>query len=205
MTDTDTSTGPETEETIIAEFSGCLPLAPLDEALMMTTGIVVAYVSNNHIGMSDLPSLIRLTYNALKTVGEGVNYQPAAAAAPLVPAVPVKKSITPDYIVCLEDGRQMKSLKHPSSIAPAGTSRPTTRWWRRTTRPRAPRSRRAWASATSAGRRPPPSPCRPQPSVQNAKRPGPIRKAGHRAVEDPLGKKVHHHEHTYRDCASARC
>jgi predicted transcriptional regulator len=111
MTDTDTSTGPETEETIIAEFSGCLPLAPLDEALMMTTGIVVAYVSNNHIGMSDLPSLIRLTYNALKTVGEGVNYQPAAAAAPLVPAVPVKKSITPDYIVCLEDGRQMKSLK----------------------------------------------------------------------------------------------
>jgi len=107
----DANTRPETEESIMEGLATFQPIAPLNEELMMTTGIVVAYVSNNHVALSDLPSLIRLTYNALKIVGECVRCESTAEAAPLVPAVWVKRSITPDYIVCLEDGKKFKSLK----------------------------------------------------------------------------------------------
>ena len=71
--------------------------------------IVKAYVSNNHVPRDDLPSLIAIVFDALKfdTPAEA----PPVEAQPLVPAVPIKKSITPDYIVCLEDGKQFKSLK----------------------------------------------------------------------------------------------
>ena len=71
--------------------------------------IVKAYVSNNHVPRDDLPSLISIVFDALKFDSPSEAAQ--AEAAPLVPAVPVKKSVTPDYIVCLEDGKQFKSLK----------------------------------------------------------------------------------------------
>ena len=71
--------------------------------------IVAAYVSKNSVQVADLPALIISVHQSLATLG-----QPQAAAeapADLKPAVPVKKSVTPDYIVCLEDGRKFKSLK----------------------------------------------------------------------------------------------
>lgn len=71
--------------------------------------IVKAYVSNNHVPRDDLPGLIGIVFDALKFDTPADAAQ--AEAAPLVPAVPVKKSVTPDYIVCLEDGKQFKSLK----------------------------------------------------------------------------------------------
>lgn len=71
--------------------------------------IVKAYVSNNHVPRDDLPSLIAIVFDALKFDTPAETQQ--VEAQPLVPAVPVKKSITPDYIVCLEDGKQFKSLK----------------------------------------------------------------------------------------------
>ena len=74
----------------------------------LATDIVSAYVSNNSVGAGDLPSLIKEVYGALSRVQNGEATAPAEAAKP---AVPVKKSITPDYIVCLEDGKQFKSLK----------------------------------------------------------------------------------------------
>jgi predicted transcriptional regulator len=70
--------------------------------------IVSAFVSNNSIPMTDLPSLIGNVHSALRKVASGNVEQPREE---LRPAVPVKKSITPDYIVCLEDGRKFKSLK----------------------------------------------------------------------------------------------
>jgi predicted transcriptional regulator len=71
------------------------------------TGIVSAYVRNNTVDMDDLPDLIRSVHAALQDL---VN--PAAAAPePPKPAVPVKKSIYKDYLVCLEDGLKFKSLK----------------------------------------------------------------------------------------------
>jgi predicted transcriptional regulator len=70
--------------------------------------IVSAYVSNNSVPASDLPALLGDVHSALVRVSSG-----AVAAAPEVakPAVPPKKSITNDYLVCLEDGRKFKSLK----------------------------------------------------------------------------------------------
>ncbi len=74
----------------------------------LATDIVSAYVSNNSVGAGDLPTLIKDVYGALSRVQNGEAATPAEAAKP---AVPVKKSITPDYIICLEDGKQFKSLK----------------------------------------------------------------------------------------------
>ena len=74
----------------------------------MTADIVAAYVSNNDVKPEDLASLIRTTYDALGGVATGKAQEVPVA---LVPAVSVKKSITADYLTCLEDGRKFKSLK----------------------------------------------------------------------------------------------
>ena len=79
----------------------------LGEVLEMTTEIVSAYVSNNSVEAADLPSLIERVHGALvaRTAGSPVS-------APVAdPAVPVKKSIASDHIVCLECGRKLKTLK----------------------------------------------------------------------------------------------
>ena len=70
--------------------------------------IVSAYVTNNSVAAGDMPTLINEVHSALLRVGSGV-----AAPAPEAPkpAVPAKKSVTGDFIVCLEDGRKFKSLK----------------------------------------------------------------------------------------------
>jgi predicted transcriptional regulator len=74
----------------------------------LTANIVSAYVSNNSVASSDIPSLIGQVHSALLRVSSG---QAEAPAEPLKPAVPVKRSVTSDYIVCLEDGKKFKSLK----------------------------------------------------------------------------------------------
>lgn len=79
-----------------------------DNLIDLTADIVSAYVSNNTVASSDLAGLINEVYNALqRTSGSTVEPEPE----PLRPAVPVKKSVTPDYIICLEDGKKFKSLK----------------------------------------------------------------------------------------------
>lgn len=74
----------------------------------LTAEIVSAYVGNNTTPASELPALIGQIHAALVRVAEG---QPPAATAPAKPAVPIKKSLTAEYIVCLEDGKKFKSLK----------------------------------------------------------------------------------------------
>ena len=76
------------------------------EELTMATTIVSAYVSKNRVLPNELPELIATVHQALKE--NGAQDQ---AAKSLEPAVPVKKSVKPDYIVCLEDGRKLKMLK----------------------------------------------------------------------------------------------
>jgi predicted transcriptional regulator len=74
----------------------------------LTAEIVSAYVSNNTVPAGDIPALINQVHNALSRVsGKGGE----AASEALKPAVSLKKSITPEYIVCLEDGKKFKSLK----------------------------------------------------------------------------------------------
>jgi predicted transcriptional regulator len=78
------------------------------EIIEMTADIVSAYVGNNSVAAADLPSLIQNVHRALS----GVTSVPEPVdISPKEPAVPVKRSITPDYLICLEDGRKFKSLK----------------------------------------------------------------------------------------------
>ena len=79
--------------------------------VVLTADIVAAYVSNNPVPAAELGHLIGSIHGALIQVGTGRVAPQAAAAEPLQPAVPIKKSIQPDYLVCLEDGKQMKMLK----------------------------------------------------------------------------------------------
>jgi predicted transcriptional regulator len=74
----------------------------------LTATIVSAYVSNNSVPAQDLSALINQVHTALTRVSSG---QGDVASEPLKPAVSVKKSITADYIICLEDGKKFKSLK----------------------------------------------------------------------------------------------
>ncbi len=78
------------------------------EITEMTAEIVSAYVSNNAIATADIPNLIQSVYRALSSVTTSAE---AVEAAPREPAVPVRRSITPDFLICLEDGRKFKSLK----------------------------------------------------------------------------------------------
>jgi len=78
------------------------------ELLEMTADIVSAYVGNNTVAASELPGLIASIHAALSQVSSDVVEAPPE---PKEPAVPVRKSITPDYLICLEDGRKFKSLK----------------------------------------------------------------------------------------------
>jgi predicted transcriptional regulator len=80
--------------------------ASTTEMLELTTEIVAAHVGNNPVAVSDLPGLIQDVYKTLVSVGT----EPASPERPK-PAVPVKKSVYPDYIVCLEDGKKLKMLK----------------------------------------------------------------------------------------------
>ena len=74
----------------------------------LTADIVSAYVSNNSVQVTDLPALIGDVHRALTNTQMGLN---EPEPEPLKPAVNPKKSIFPDYIVCLEDGKKFKSLK----------------------------------------------------------------------------------------------
>ena len=78
-----------------------------DELLTLTTEIVAAHVSNNTVAVSDLPQLIEQVYKTLSGVGGAGETQPERPQ----PAVTIKKSVTPDFIVCLEDGKKLKMLK----------------------------------------------------------------------------------------------
>ena len=79
---------------------------PAPDVLGLTAQIVSAHVSNNAVTADSLPSLITEVYRTLANVGK----DPVAPDKPQ-PAVPVKKSVMPDYIICLEDGKKLKMLK----------------------------------------------------------------------------------------------
>lgn len=86
-------------------------IADKSELLALTAEIVAAHVSNNRLEASELPALIRQVYGTLAGIGNGEGTAAAKAAERPAPAVAVKKSVMPDYIVCLEDGKKLKMLK----------------------------------------------------------------------------------------------
>ena len=76
------------------------------ELLELTSEIVAAHVSNNTLAVNDLPQLIKDVYFTLANVDENQGFPER-----LNPPVSIKKSVTPDFIVCLEDGKKLKMLK----------------------------------------------------------------------------------------------
>lgn len=81
--------------------------ADTTEILRLATEIVAAYVSNNAMSANDLPGMIRTVHTTLANL----DHAASAQESDLTPAVPVKKSVTADYIICLEDGKKLKMLK----------------------------------------------------------------------------------------------
>lgn len=81
------------------EFAG-------DQKVDLVAKIVSAYVSHNPVQAAELPALIRSVFNTLSSLAEAPTEEP-----PQKPAVPVRKSVTDQYIICLEDGRKYKSLR----------------------------------------------------------------------------------------------
>ncbi len=77
-----------------------------NELLALTADIVASHVANNVVPVADLPQLIQQVYGALAGVGSGAGIHEKPT-----PVVSIKRSITPDYIVCLEDGKKLKMLK----------------------------------------------------------------------------------------------
>jgi predicted transcriptional regulator len=79
-----------------------------EELLRMTADVVAAYVKNNTLPTAQLTEVINAVYSSLRGLeGKSVEAKPEA----LRPAVPIRKSITPDYLICLEDGKKLKMLK----------------------------------------------------------------------------------------------
>ena len=78
------------------------------DLLTLTTDLVAAHVSNNAVAVADLPQLVREVYMTLSQLGA---MERAAVSDLPEPAVPIQKSITPDFLICLEDGKQLKMLK----------------------------------------------------------------------------------------------
>ena len=77
-----------------------------EEMLKMTTSVVSAYVGNNSLPPTQIPDVIKTVYGSLTSLGRAGGGRDLPR-----PAVPIRRSITPDYIVCLEDGRKLKMLK----------------------------------------------------------------------------------------------
>lgn len=75
--------------------------------LELAVDIVAGFVGHNTVAAADLPGLIETVYGTLSKLG----LEPESLVDDLKPAVPIKRSVTSDYIVCLEDGRKFKSLK----------------------------------------------------------------------------------------------
>jgi predicted transcriptional regulator len=83
---------------------------PPSNTLDMTAEMVAAFVSNNSVPSSGLPALIQTIHDALTHLSTGAA-SPAAKEEAKEPAVPIRKSIAPDYLICLDDGKKFKSLK----------------------------------------------------------------------------------------------
>ncbi len=79
-----------------------------NDMLQMTTRVVAAYVGNHNVAETQIPEVIKSVYSSLARLTDAAD---GASEPKLKPAVPVGKSITPDYLVCLEDGKKMKMLK----------------------------------------------------------------------------------------------
>ena len=143
----------------------------VDENLVRTSEIVAAFVANNAIGASDLPGLIGNVYSALG----GLDQPVVGPTVELVPAVSIKKSVTPDFIVCLDDGKKFKSMKRHLAGLGMTPDEYRTKWGLPSDYPMAApnytATRSALAISSGLGRKPAPVEATPKPKRNSAKTP----------------------------------
>jgi predicted transcriptional regulator len=142
--------------------------------VVLTAQIVAAFLSNNAVTIADLPNVIQLVHRALVSTTAPAS---AAVVEKPVPAISIKKSVTPDYIVCLEDGKKLKMLKrHIFSTYGLTPDAYRTRWGLPSDYPMTASNyaaqRSALAKSAGLGRKPAPAV-----EVAPAKRPGRPKKA----------------------------
>ena len=82
----------------------------MPDSVELAAEVVAAYVSNNPLPKSDLPDLILAVHSSLEGLRRGPE-RPLPHAEAKSPAVPIRRSLTPDYLICLEDGKRFKSLR----------------------------------------------------------------------------------------------
>jgi predicted transcriptional regulator len=78
--------------------------------------IVSAFVAHNSLPWAELPAMIQSVHTALANISSGVETPSAAESVAPAPAVTVRKSVTPDYLICLDDGRKFKSLRRHLAV-----------------------------------------------------------------------------------------
>ncbi|MGO4728360.1 MULTISPECIES: MucR family transcriptional regulator [unclassified Inquilinus] len=98
----------------MSELGSIAQNANTDEARRLTAQIVSAHVAHNNVAQTDLPALIAQVYGALTGLGRAA--EPEAPSRP-EPAVSIRKSVTPEFLICLEDGKKLKMLKRHLSSA----------------------------------------------------------------------------------------
>ena len=134
------------------------------EILALTAEIVAAYVGNNTVAASEVAALIQTVFD---TLGRLVTDEPAVSQA-LIPAVPIRRSVTDDHIVCLEDGKKLKMLKRHLMTDHGMTPQDyRAKWGLRSDYPMVAPSysvqRQALAKQIGLGRKPVPAPPAPEP------------------------------------------
>ena len=80
------------------------------DSVELAAEVVAAFISNNPLPRGELPALIQAVHSAVERLGKGPESAPPQVEMKS-PAVPIRKSVTPDYLICLEDGKQFKSLR----------------------------------------------------------------------------------------------
>ena len=99
------------------------------DLLALTTEIVAAHVSNSTLPPSDIPALIERVYKTMAGLG-GESHTALANSERPQPSVPIRKSVMPDYIICLEDGKKLKMLKrHLKTAYKMTPEQYRERWW----------------------------------------------------------------------------
>ena len=96
------------------------------DVLRLTAKSISAHVGNNQVAVAALPELIQSVHRSLATAGTA---EPTPAPTPLTPAVPVRRSVFPDHLVCLEDGKKLKMLKRYLQVRHAMTPQQYREKW----------------------------------------------------------------------------
>jgi predicted transcriptional regulator len=149
------------------------------QLLSLTTEIVASFAGNHAVAKDDLPALISSVFEALRDAGKVEEIKPVEAPTP---AVPIKRSVMPDYIVCLEDGKKLKMLKRHLKTRYDMTPEEYRKRWNLPhdypmVAPSYAEQRSTLAKQIGLGRKPAPAPAAPEPPP-SAK--GPKRRAAGR-------------------------